>query len=557
MRMREVEKPKRGLAETISDGLDRFIGIFNPGMEFERRQARMATGIMATAKDTFRAARKNRSNNDWTPGTASADEELHYDLETMRLRSRDLARNDPHAAGIVLTMDVNTIGTGIKPQSRVDQEELGITPEAAIEHDRISEKIWRKWVPLADSGERMDFYEIQSMIDKQMLINGEIVGLETQIQDARRPYSLAYELIEADRLSTPTEYASDKKVRNGVRVGVRGEPVGYYILKDHPGDILFRAAKTYGEYNYYRSFNEANRRNVYHLYWMERPGQNRGYPFFAPAIDYFRQKSKYAEAELIAAQVAACFTVYVRKEAPYQALVSNTNEMDGTTRLQKISPGRIDYLRAGEDIVTANPSRPNSQFDAFTTSILRAISTSLGMPYELVAKDFSKTNYSSARAALLEARRYFEQRQQWLIRKFFQPVWENLKEEAFLRGEFGNIDFYERRSEWTKAQWIPPGHRWVDPVKEATSSAMAMENGISTGADEAAAQGKDFFENIEQLGREAAHVKAVSEKYGVDLFGRAAASAVKKQGRPEDPNNPDGDNQEDEENVEEEGGQNE
>ena len=56
------------------------------------------------------------------------------------------------------------------------------------------------------------------------------------------------------------------------------------------------------------------------------------------------------------------------------------------------------------------------------------------MPYEIVARDVSKTNYSSARAALLEAWRIFGFYQKWLVDSFCQKVWEMVLEEAWLRG---------------------------------------------------------------------------------------------------------------------------
>jgi capsid protein len=134
--------------------------------------------------------------------------------------------------------------------------------------------------------------------------------------------------------------------------------------------------------------------------------------------------------------------------------------------------------------------------------ILRAISAALGLPYELVAKDFSKTNYSSARAALLEARRYFKVRQEWLAQKLCQPVWEMLLEEAYLRGELKANNFYDKRLDWVRARWIAPGWSWVDPLKEVKASKEAITGNISSLADEAAGQGKDWEEILEQRARE-------------------------------------------------------
>jgi lambda family phage portal protein len=175
--------------------------------------------------------------------------------------------------------------------------------------------------------------------------------------------------------------------------------------------------------------------------------------------------------------------------------------------LESLEPGMIRHLLPGESITSFNPQRPSATFEPFVEKMLRAISAALGLPYELVAKDFSKTNYSSARAALLEARRYFKVRQEWLARKLCQPVWEMVLEEAYLRGELGSISFYENKQYWVNASWITPGWEWVDPLKEAQAAEVGIRNGIITYSDLYSAQGKDWEECFEQRKREQEKIK--------------------------------------------------
>ncbi len=71
-------------------------------------------------------------------------------------------------------------------------------------------------------------------------------------------------------------------------------------------------------------------------------------------------------------------------------------------------------------------------------------------------KDFSKTNYSSARAALLEAWRYFSAQRQWLATYWARPVYELWLEEAINKGLIEAPDFYENKAAWTRCKWIGP-----------------------------------------------------------------------------------------------------
>jgi lambda family phage portal protein len=514
--MREV-KQKTNFSEKVGSAIDRVIGVVSPRIGYKRAAYRKASRIVATS---YRGASRDRVRSHWTPGGGSPDEDLLFELADLRERSRDLNRNDATASGITNTMTTNVVGTGIKPQSRVDRDNLGLDEKKAKEFQRRAERIWEKWVPHADAGERLDFYEIQHLIDRQILENGEAIYIPLRLDEPGRPYSLALDIIEADRLETPSDLRGDKSIRKGVKVGDRGHPLSYYIRKTHPGEVKYRSYDKSDKYIEIPARNALGRKNIHHLYYMQRPGQTRGIPFFAPVLNYFKDMAGYLEAELVTARICACFGMIIKKPgdpAEIAAANSSSTNSDGQ-RIQEIEPGMVEYLAQGEDVEAFSPNRPGTTFEPFVNRILRLISAALGLPYELVAKDFSQTNYSSARTALLEARRYFKVRQEWLATKLCQPVWEMLLEEAYLRNELQVDGFYKNRLDWVRAKWIPPGWQWVDPVKEAKSSQLAIAAGLSTLADEAAAQGRDWQETLEQRAREASKVKELEETYGVRII---------------------------------------
>lgn len=495
-------KNKKKISEKLSSGIDNVISFFSPKAGFKRRMYREAINV-SHKFGSYKGASRNRLRSSWLPGGGSADQDLLPELADIRERSRDLNRNDAHAAGITSTMTTNVIGTGIRPQCRMDKDSLGISEKSASNFQKKTERIWKRWTPYADAGERMDFYEIQQLVDRQILENGEAIVVPLMLKDKGRPYSLALQLIESDRLNTPTNKRSDKSIRSGVKIGEKGEPISYFIQKTHPGDISHRTREEARQYIEIQAKGEMGRKNIFHLYYVSRSGQTRGVPFFAPVLTYFKDLAEYAEAELVAARIAACFSLFVTSESSMDVAVNSAYEKNASGQmLESLEPGMIKHLMPGESITSFNPQRPSATFEPFVDRILKAISAALGLPYELVAKDFSKTNYSSARAALLEARRYFKVRQEWLAQKLCQPVWEMLLEEAYLRGELKANNFYGKRLDWVRARWIAPGWSWVDPLKEVKASKEAIAGNISSLADEAAGQGKDWEEILEQRARE-------------------------------------------------------
>src|SRR5690606_6581458 len=89
---------------------------------------------------------------------------------------------------------------------------------------------------------------------------------------------------------------------------------------------------------------------------------------------------------------------------------------------------------------------------------------------------------------------------------FARPIFAAWLEEAIARGEVklppGAPDFWEAKAAYCRCRWIGPGRGWVDPVKEAQASQIRMEIGLSTLEDEAAEQGRDYQEIIDQRARE-------------------------------------------------------
>ena len=499
-------KTETKISEKFASGIDSVISFFSPKTGFKRKMYREAMNI-SSYFGSYKGASRNRMRSSWLPGGGSADENLLPELDSIRERSRDLNRNDAHASGITSTMTTNVIGTGIRPQSRVDKEALSVSEKSAKNFQKKAERAWKQWLPYSDAGERMDFYEIQQLIDRQILENGEAIVIPLMIKDKNRPYALSLQIVESDRLDTPPDKRGDKSIRSGVKIGENGEPISYFIQKTHPGDFRYSRHED-KKFIEIPAKNKFGRKNIFHLYPMLRAGQTRGVPFFAPVLTYFKDLAEYAEAELVAARISACFSIFITSESSMDVAVNSAYEKNASGQMiESLEPGMIKHLMPGESITSFNPQRPSATFEPFVERILRAISAALGLPYELVAKDFSKTNYSSARAALLEARRYFKVRQEWIARKLCQPVWEMVLEEAYLNGELGPVSFYEKKKHWTAASWIAPGWEWVDPLKEAKAAEVGLKNGIVTHSDLYSARGKDWEESFEQRKREFDKIK--------------------------------------------------
>jgi lambda family phage portal protein len=208
----------------------------------------------------------------------------------------------------------------------------------------------------------------------------------------------------------------------------------------------------------------------------------------------------FLETDLDTESASALFGADPRQEWAKNTAVAKT--MGITTR--KMSSGGVVPLPPGTRINTVAPGRPNPSFEAFMLATLRHIAAGMNMPYELLLKDFSKTSYSSARASMLEAWRYFNGRRRWLTDTWLRPVYELWLEEAIGNGHVQAPDYYQNRYAYQRARFIFGGRGWVDPVKEATAAQIRIDCGLSTLEKECAEQGEDYEEILDQQAIEAA-----------------------------------------------------
>lgn len=305
--------------------------------------------------------------------------------------------------------------------------------------------------------------------------------------------TLCLQVIEADRVCNKDNVMDRDNLVAGIRKDVYGAPLEYHILKGHPGN---RYSIKNREWVIVPAFgNLSGRRNVIHLYRLLRPGQTRGVTYLAPVIEALKQLGNYTDAEVMAAVVSSCFTVFVKSPQGEMDLAPMQNDsQDGQD--YKLGNGAIVGLAEGEDISTANPGRPNAQFDPFIQAVLRQIGVALELPFEVLIKHFT-ASYSAARAALLEAWRFFMARRYWLAEHFCQIVYEAWLTEAVLMGRISAKDYIHGdpaiKYAYLNAEWIGSAQGQIDPLKEIQAAKERVELGVSTLSRETAAlTGEDW-----------------------------------------------------------------
>ena len=452
----------------------------------------------------------------WQPNQGSADADLLNELPQIVMRSRDLVRNHGVADGAQQTLTDNIVGTGLRLSSTPDYLLLGKDKAWAEEWSKHTEARWRAYADSTDcdAGNSLNFHGQTEQIFRSTFSNGEGLALPLWLPRPGARYATRIQMIEPDRLSNPMGRMDGPRLRSGIEIDQYGAPLAYHIRKAHPGDRMYADAADINQWERIPAFTDWGRRRVIHVHNKGRVGQSRGKPSLTSVMRQFKVLGDFTNAELKAAVVNAKIAVLTESALTPEGIAELLSSDDDARKkyedalanrgLSTISmeDGQIIPLEIGEKLSGFTPGRPSGSFDPFVTSIFRHIATGLNIPYELLMKDFSRTNYSSARAAMNEAWRFFRGRRQWIATYWARPVYELWLEEAVNLGIIEAPDFYQNKAAYCCCRWIGPGRGYVDVTREADASETRMRNNMSTLEDECAEQGRDWEETLEQRGTE-------------------------------------------------------
>lgn len=500
-------RPQLNIQPTL---LDKAIGYLSPAAGQRRLRAKVG---MALASSYIGAAKGRRATQEWNVSKGDADADLLNDLPALRERSRDLVRNNPIARGAINTKVTGVVGSGLRLQAHVDRDVLGLDEAQANALNKQIEREFSLWGGSTDCDlERScTFVDLQDLSFRQVLENGDVVALMPMRQRSG-PYQTCIQLIEADRVSNPDHGTDTDKLRAGIELDGDGAPVQCHIADQHPGAYgRFAKGTKWQPVPFFGA--TSGRRQVHHLFRKLRPGQNRGVPDLAPVIEPLKQLDRYTEAELMAAVVSGMFTVFIKTqsgETGLDAPMQPTAEIGGssTDKDYKLGSGAMVELLPDEEISTANPGRPNDKFDPFVQAVLGQVAVGLDLPVEVLMKHF-KSSYSAARAALLDAWKFFRGRRGWLARHFCQPIYESWFEEAVLRGRIAAPGFVSGdagiRRAYLSAEWIGDSPGQIDESKEVAAAAARIRAGLSNKKRETAyLTGNDWEAVNEQRRKEQA-----------------------------------------------------
>jgi lambda family phage portal protein len=475
------------------------------------------------------ASRTSSEIASWNPSLLSADNEVTGSKSITDARARDLSRNDGYIAGAVDVHKDSIVGAQFTLNSKPNLQVLSsidsrFTPEWVEEFQKSVEAQFHLY---ADSPECYidaqgvnNFTSLIRLAVGVCLLSGEVLASAEYIRENNRPFRTAIQMIDTDRLSNPNNAEDTKSLVGGIFKNKFGKPRSYHILNGHPSDWSLQVWKEV------KARLPWGRKNIIHIFDQQRAGQTRGVSKLVSILKSMKMAKKYKEIVLQNAVMNASFAATIESELPANTTMAQLGSGDSASGTPesymndvlaynkssqlKIDGARVQHLWPGQKLNLQNAGSPNGVGDKFEQSLLSHVAAPLGLSAEQFTKDFTQTNFASAKAAMAETKRYMMSQKKLTADSFATQIYVLWFEEALNSGFLPlpeGVDkgiFYvgQVKDALTACSWIGASEGSLDPKKEIETAILKIQNNLSTYEIEAAKFGNDFRDIFAQRQRE-------------------------------------------------------
>jgi lambda family phage portal protein len=506
------------------------------------------------------AERRHRETVDWRPAMTSPDQQINIVKPLADARSRDMVQNDGYASGAVQIHRDSIVGAEYRLNAKPDHvaigkimgtkadlagwaEEFQLTVESLFGLIASSESCW------LDASRRNTFTDIIRLAIGTYVPAGEVLATSEWLSkksDGQRPLKTAIQLLSPDRLSNPNNTPDMPNLRRGVRLDDRGRPLAYTIRGAYPTEVIDPNSYRWDEIAAEKPWG---RKQVIHIVEQMRISQTRGISDMVSVLKQMRMTKQFQEITLQNAVINASYAAAIESELPrdavyqlmggpgttpvlpgqgneawlgqigaYMAALNQYMEASGNIKLDS---AKIPHLFPGTKLNLTPMGTPGGVGSDFEVSLLRHIAAALGLSYEEFSRDYTKTNYSSARASMANTWRFMQSRKKVvadrLANNIYQLCLEEMIAEKMLPLPPGMTrDYFYlplMKEAFSVADWIGASQGQIDEMKETQAALLRVKGGLSTYERESARLGTDFRKNFEQLARE----QKLIEKYDLNL----------------------------------------
>lgn len=484
------------------------------------------------------AERSTRELMTWVPPIISPDRQINGNKDLADARGRDSVQNDGYMAGAMQTQQDSIVGAQYRLNAQPVNVVLGTDEAWSDEWQELVEARFNLMAESEDcwfdASRKNTFTGLVRLAVGGHMTTGEVLGTVEWLRAAGRPFSTAIQMVAPTRLCNPDGRPDERNLRRGVTRNLWGEPLSYWFRLGHPGD-MYVDQQTY-QWREVPARKPWGRLQVIHIIEQMQPDQTRGISAMVSVMKQMRMTKRFQDVVLQNAVVNASYAAAIESELPREVVFAQmgagnvgmaqmlTDYMSalaaysGATDKIAIDGVKMPHLFPGTKLNLKPMGTPGGVGTDFEQSLLRHTAAALGLSYEQFAKDYTKTNYSSARASMGETWKYMMAKKKAIADRFASAVYMLWLEEEI---NAGNIplppgmtiaDFYAdpvKRAALCACDWIGASRGQIDELKETQAAIERIKSGLSTFEKECARLGEDFRKVFRQRAREDRMLKSL------------------------------------------------
>lgn len=473
----------------------------------------------------FDSTEQNRQTDDWITVTSEAIELTNAHQRLLQLRSRDLARNAPPfiaAINAIVDMVVEP-ESGVRVQPKVFTDDT--MSEMADDVIRQLRQLWNDTAERFDVDQRESAAQFIRTVVREWVEVGEAFVLEELTDVDDRAVPLTWRLIPAERIDhtrtqrerrdPTTGDVIQNRITNGIEFDEDGRRVAYWVTRTDADGLTTVSTAA----------DRIDARLIRHVFHRVRGGQERGLPWLYGATLIVHDLDDLIADELTSAHVATMLTAFIQRRNAGAFGTAQERDSDTNIPVARFEAGAIFDLGEGESVNMIDPSRPSGNFLPFASFILRCIAKTIGLSYERLSGDYSKTNFASGRLGHLAERDTIRRIQSDLIQLFVRPIYRRWVQTAIAAGKIAGVTIAQFMADpirYMRAKYVAKGFEHHDPLKEGAAVGVRLSLGITTLERECDLLGLDWEDVIRQRGREIEFMK----EHGVPLATTGGAQIV-------------------------------
>lgn len=485
------------------------------------------------------ASRLSNEMMSWAPAIISPDRQINRVKDLADARGRDAVQNDGYMTGVVHTHRDSIVGSQFRLNAQPDYDTIGADEGWAEEFQRIVEGRFNLIADsencYLDASRSMTLTGMIRLAVGGFVMTGEVLATAEWMRAGARPCGTAVQFVSPSRLSNPDGRSDEQLLRRGVVRDRHGAAQSYWIRTSHPNEFFLTDANAYTWRNV-PAFKPWGRRQVIHIVDRMLPDQTRGIADMVSVLKTMRMTKKFQDITLQNAVVNASYAAAIESELPSDVVFASMGA--GGTGMQNmlgeylgalmayanggnniaVDGVKMPHLFPGTKLALKPMGTPGGVGTNFEESLLRHTAAGLGVSYEQFSRDYTKTNYSSARASMSETWKGMQGKKKNVADRAASQIYALWFEEDLNAGNIplpkgrSVADFYNDpvfREALLRCSWIGASRGQIDEMKETQAAVLRIKSGLSTFEAECARLGDDFRHIFRQRAREEKMAKAL------------------------------------------------